>query len=673
MGGTPGDGSNPINLTVAGDELRFLAFDGARTSIWISDGTAGGTRPIDTPEITSGRAHNLLSVGNLTFFTSDEIGQEQLWRTDGTAEGTLALTPPTLRVQAFAAFGEELLFTAAQPGESTSFWTSDGTPGGTGPLIAVPEGYAEIFELAVVGSQFFFEAGNPESGALELWRSDGTALGTRAIGELFSFPPPSDFVELGGLVYFGAALDSSGVKLWRTNGTRAGTTKVFPDTFAAGSGAENLFVHQNRIFYFASDDEILGRRALWKTDGTMAGTVKLGVLRIFAFHDGGSPHFTPVAGMLFFVAGDEEGGLDLWKTDGSPQGTSKVMDLAPTPEASRFGGLMAARGRLFFSAFDTEHGLELWETDGTESGTRMIQDIAPGEVSSSPRELTVAGDRLFFSANDGVFGTELWALPLDPALPPCAPAAGHLCLGAGRFKVEAFWRDFQGRAGRGHAVALTPDTGYFWFFSSANVEAIVKVLDGRGVNGHRWVFYGALSNVEYSLTVTDTVTGAARRYINPPSRFASVGDTTAFGPQGASGSELSLGPSGESYAPLVEESVGVAAPAGACAPTSARLCLNGGRFAVEAKWRDFQGRTGMGTAVPLTGDTGYFWFFKASNVEVVLKVLDGRPVNGKFWVFYGALSNVEYTLTVTDTATGKRREYKNPRGRFGSVGDTGAF
>ena len=64
-------------------------------------------------------------------------------------------------------------------------------------------------------------------------------------------------------------------------------------------------------------------------------------------------------------------------------------------------------------------------------------------------------------------------------------------------------------------MALTGDTGYFWFFDPANVEVIVKVLDGRGVNGHVWVFYGALSNVEYTLTVTDTQTGLATRYFNP--------------------------------------------------------------------------------------------------------------------------------------------------------------
>jgi hypothetical protein len=94
---------------------------------------------------------------------------------------------------------------------------------------------------------------------------------------------------------------------------------------------------------------------------------------------------------------------------------------------------------------------------------------------------------------------------------------------------------------------------------------------------------------------------------------------------------------------------------------------------VEANWKDFQGKTGTGKAVNLTADTGWFWFFDAANVEVMIKVLDGTSLNGKHWVFYGALSSVEYTITVTDTQTGVQKTYKNPSGTLASVADTGAF
>jgi PKD repeat protein len=118
-------------------------------------------------------------------------------------------------------------------------------------------------------------------------------------------------------------------------------------------------------------------------------------------------------------------------------------------------------------------------------------------------------------------------------------------------------------------------------------------------------------------------------------------------------------------------------PEAICAAGDTSLCLNHERFRVEVTWNvpwDTEGfGEGVGQALPLTRDTGYFWFFHPDNVEILLKVLDGRAINGRFWVFYGALSSVEYTITVTDTITGKRREYVNEAGALASVADTSAF
>ena len=110
-----------------------------------------------------------------------------------------------------------------------------------------------------------------------------------------------------------------------------------------------------------------------------------------------------------------------------------------------------------------------------------------------------------------------------------------------------------------------------------------------------------------------------------------------------------------------------------CETDGATHCLNGGRFQVRVSWRDFADNTGVGQAVSLTDDTGYFWFFSEDNVELGIKVLDASVINQRHWVFYGALSNVEYDITVTDTQTGQVRTYTNPSGSFGGVGDTDAF
>lgn len=252
----------------------------------------------------------------------------------------------------------------------------------------------------------------------------------------------------------------------------------------------------------------------------------------------------------------------------------------------------------------------------------------------------------------------------------CVPGPTTLCLNRGRFKVEAAWKDFAGHAGTGRTLPLTSDTGAFWFFAPENVEVVVKVLDGQGLNGKFWVFYGALSNVEYTLTVTDTSTGAVKVYRNPAGTFASVGDTSALPATSAATLAAHAPAARASLLPI--PAFGAALKA-ACVPSAEALCLNGGRFRVEIDWKDFSGGSGRAKGSALTGDTGSFWFFDPANLEVVVKVLDGRGLNGRWWVFFGALSSVDYTVTVTDTVTNARKTYRNPPGRLASVGDTAAF
>lgn len=109
-----------------------------------------------------------------------------------------------------------------------------------------------------------------------------------------------------------------------------------------------------------------------------------------------------------------------------------------------------------------------------------------------------------------------------------------------------------------------------------------------------------------------------------------------------------------------------------CYTSASQVCLNQ-RYTVAARWDTSDGRSGSGVPVPMSGDTGYFYFFSPSNVELVVKVLDGRAINGHVWVFYGALSDVHYVITVRDSATGAQRLYENPQGNLASVADTAAF
>ncbi|MCG8463034.1 MAG: hypothetical protein MI919_42670, partial [Holophagales bacterium] len=193
------------------------------------------------------------------------------------------------------------------------------------------------------------------------------------------------------------------------------------------------------------------------------------------------------------------------------------------------------------------------------------------------------------------------------------------------------------------------------FFDPENVEILVKVLDASTINGHFWVYYASLSNVQYEMRVRETRSGAVRVYRNPLGRFASGGDAFAF-PAGA----------------LASPSAGRKEGAGP-AEKSTTLELQGGRFTAAVRWTDFDGNSDLGTVEPLTDDSGAFWFFDEGNVELVVKILDARSSNGHFWVFYGAMSNVAFTLEITDTVTGVTRRYENELGEFASRGDVEAF
>lgn len=111
----------------------------------------------------------------------------------------------------------------------------------------------------------------------------------------------------------------------------------------------------------------------------------------------------------------------------------------------------------------------------------------------------------------------------------------------------------------------------------------------------------------------------------------------------------------------------------ACFAGPTTLCLNDGRFQVEIAWatalEEGQGRAGRGT-----DDSGTFWFFRPSNLELLVKALDGCGVNGHYWVFFAATTDVGFELTVTDTATGRTRTYPNALGHDAeTVLDTAAF
>ncbi len=272
----------------------------------------------------------------------------------------------------------------------------------------------------------------------------------------------------------------------------------------------------------------------------------------------------------------------------------------------------------------------------------------------------------------GLTHTFVNALAIDPATPSTLYAGTHsggvfslrqvggrrtLWLHRGRFRLEVEWRDAAGRTGPGTVAVVrteteegaalrSRDSTVATFFAPDNWELLVKVLDGRDLNDRFWVFLAAATNVEVEVEVTDTVCDQIRTYANPLGVAApAITDTRAF-------------PGCQNPAPP------------SCLPGESTFCLGeDGRFQVDVTWRDFAGGTGGGreASLPRAGlaksdDSGLFYFFSPENWELLVKVLDGCAINDRFWVFAAATTDVEYRLRVTDTESGRAREYDNLQG-----------
>jgi len=87
-------------------------------------------------------------------------------------------------------------------------------------------------------------------------------------------------------------------------------------------------------------------------------------------------------------------------------------------------------------------------------------------------------------------------------------------------------------------------------------------------------------------------------------------------------------------------------------------------------------------AVQLSAEAGYFWFFASSNPEVTVKILDGRPLNGHYWLFLSFQTSLAATVTIDDNAACVNQAvppcvpskvYNKPAGAVLSIVDTRAF
>jgi streptogramin lyase len=185
-----------------------------------------------------------------------------------------------------------------------------------------------------------------------------------------------------------------------------------------------------------------------------------------------------------------------------------------------------------FGPFEITAGPDgnLWFLD---SGNRIGRITTAGVVTEFTLPAADSGAAGITAGPDG----NLWFTEsntnkigrLNLSATACTPSDTNLCLNDARFKVEATWTTGDGATGSGRAVALTADSGYFWFFSPNSPEVMVKAVNACSFNSRQWLFAAGLTNVNVVLKVTDTQTGQVKTYVNPQgTAFAPIQDTSAF-------------------------------------------------------------------------------------------------------------------------------------------------
>jgi ELWxxDGT repeat protein len=438
------DGDELTGLTNVNGTLFFTAEGSDGRALYKSDGTENGTVLVKDgfgdPYDSSDALTSLTNVNGVLFFTGRDHRGVELWKSDGTAAGTVRvkdINPGeySSRPTHLTAAGPLLFFTAYDDGGGYELWKSDGTAAGTRRVKDIYPGAASAFyqddgtELAYANGLVFFMASDGVTG-YELWKSDGTAAGTRCVkdavpGENGAYPL---FLKgVGNHLYFTAYDAEYGLELWKSDGTAAGTfmlKDISPEFHNDGDGEledtyPEHFVAVNGTLFFTASTPTHGKE-LWKSDGTATGTVQVKDIKPGSrgsIGDGDTypyetpaPLLTPVNGTLFLVAEDDKSGFELWRSDGTAPGTVNLTDLHQlTRDGFDDNGSIAGKNnRVYFTASDGAHGTELWKSDGTAANTVLVKDIASGGAGSTPAQLTLVNDVLFFTAFDTIYGRELW-------------------------------------------------------------------------------------------------------------------------------------------------------------------------------------------------------------------------------------------------------------------------
>lgn len=441
-------GADPTGLTELNGQVLFIARDGvAARRLRSANATVIDTLEPNVGFIATGES---VRFGNeVCFAGNDGATGTELWCSDGSSVGTRRVrdlfvgtgsTTPSNFIVAATALGARLFYTSTNSADSrTRLAVSDGSSAGT--FILHPVGVFSSAFFAAVGGQAL-ASNSDANGDVELWRSDGSTLGTGRLADigsasgssLISRIVPSASQRIG---YFAAFNSATGYELWRTDGTVAGTLSIID---LAPGAANGVPVENFGSFSDPARSGVLGEKLLfvgndgssgdepWITDGTALGTIKLADTLVGNNALGTGPqHFGVIGENAYFLARTSTSLTFLkrvFRTDGTAAGT---VELSVPSDVTRFNGpWIAANGTLFIAGVRSSDGEELWRINAAGDSLEPVADLAPGTASTALRGGIALGNQLVFAAAQQGRGVELFVSDGSAAgtlpLPDLAPS-----------------------------------------------------------------------------------------------------------------------------------------------------------------------------------------------------------------------------------------------------------
>lgn len=91
--------------------------------------------------------------------------------------------------------------------------------------------------------------------------------------------------------------------------------------------------------------------------------------------------------------------------------------------------------------------------------------------------------------------------PAPDPVGTCTPTSVVLRFDGG-YEVSMCYVTPEGESGSVKAETWSSEAGILWFFGRNNPEVLVKLLDGCGVNGHRWAFVAPVTTLDFNLWIT---------------------------------------------------------------------------------------------------------------------------------------------------------------------------